>query len=152
MEAVAEEVNRFFAARVNAGSGQPSIRAAHHFAGFSSSAAGSIFTLTRPWDSACPAKPPPSVAGYCGGQVGKEGLAIYSCYDRSLSGELLHRCLIVLSCSIPSPRSTVEERSEAKFLYPATINVESFANLQDEGVLLVRKAGEMLCLLPSMLI
>ena len=51
------------------------------------------------------------------------------------------RVQVTLASGIP--RETCE-RINLGYRDPSTINVEDFANREDEGVLLVRKAGEML--------
>ena len=48
---------------------------------------------------------------------------------------------MTLASQIPAE---VCERINLGYRDPATINIEDFANREDEGILLVRKAGEML--------
>ncbi len=55
----------------------------------------------------------------------------------------VERCRIRVTLATGIPRE-VCERINLGYRDPATIDVESFANREDEGVLLVRKAGEML--------
>ncbi len=51
------------------------------------------------------------------------------------------RAKVTLATQIPEP---VCESINMGYRDPATINIEEFANREDEGILLVRKAGEML--------
>lgn len=60
----------------------------------------------------------------------------------------VEKCRVRVTLASQVPRD-VCERINLGYRDPATIDVESFANREDEGVLLVRKAGEMLYRLKS---
>ena len=55
----------------------------------------------------------------------------------------VENCRVRVTLATGIPRETCE-RINLGYRDPATINVESFADREDEGILLVRKAGEML--------
>lgn len=60
----------------------------------------------------------------------------------------VEKCRVRVTLASQVPRE-VCERINLGYRDPATIDIESFANREDEGVLLVRKAGEMLYRLKS---
>ncbi len=60
------------------------------------------------------------------------------CYE---NGVEKRRAMVTLATGIPKE---ICEKVNFGYRDPATINVEDYANREDEGVLLVRKAGEML--------
>jgi nickel-dependent lactate racemase len=80
-------------------------------------------------------------AGYPGGVVAHSthvhGLGTYD----TATGLESPRVRVTLATGIPEERC---RRINLGYRDPATIDIESFANREDEGVLLVRRAGEML--------
>ena len=59
------------------------------------------------------------------------------------SAALIERCRAKVTLATGISRAMCE-KINLEYRDPATIDVESFANREEEGVLLVRKAGEML--------